>query len=115
MRKIDKIEQKFIRLQKELRDGIVILMRDSCNEKMPLDTKEAVNIWYYDDYNSGYCKGKVCAVLYRDKTLLLEIEDEYGETLQLNELLGDLAFDVPEWMIAVYRKMQEQIESEKNR
>jgi hypothetical protein len=108
MKKTDRIEQKFIRLQKELRDATVILMRDYGDEKMPLDAKEAVNIWYYDDYNSGYCRGKVCAVLYRDKTLLLEIENEYGDRLQLNEQLGDLAFDVPEWMIAVYRKMQEE-------
>jgi hypothetical protein len=115
MGKIENIEYRLALLQKELREETVDLMRDYGEEKMPLDSqKEPVTVWYYDGYNAGYCKGTVCAVFYRDETLLLEIEDEYGETLQLNEHSGDLAFDVPERMIAVYRKMQEKTESEKN-
>ncbi|MDR2085787.1 MAG: hypothetical protein LBP72_01295 [Dysgonamonadaceae bacterium] len=108
MKKIEQIEKKFSLLQKELRDGMRDMMQDYGEEKMPLDVKQSVRIWYYDDYSGEYRKGTLCAVIYRDETLLLEVENEYGETRQLDEKLGDLAFDVSEWMIAVYRKMQEQ-------
>lgn len=117
MRKIEQMEKQLSSLQKELRDSIVVLMRDYGEEKLllyPNNLKEPAIIRYYDDYNEEYCKGTVSAVIYRDETLLLEVENEMCGTLQLNEKLGDLVFDVPQWMIAIYRNMCEQIESEKS-
>jgi hypothetical protein len=108
MRKIEEIEADFMLLQKELRENIVALMQDYGDEKMPLyrqDLKNPTTLWYYEDLIEEYRMGRVISVIFRNDTLLLEVENEFGDTLQLNEDWGDLVFDVPYWMLAIYRNM----------
>jgi hypothetical protein len=117
MRKKEIIEADFRLLQKELRKNMLAAMQDYGDEKLPLypqDLKNPTGIWYYDDLSEEYRKGMVTSVISNAGTLFLEVETEFGDTLQLHEDCGELVFDVPAWMLAIYGNMLERIESERN-
>jgi len=104
--------QKLNCLKRQIRNGIVLLMRKSGSQEvhlLPKKSQDTVWVVFYEEYLSEYRTGYLDMVKYHAGKLSFEIIWGNGEIIEISEKSSPLFMDMPEIMIKIYKNLWNEI------